>query len=99
MTENIPSVKEGGGVRVCGDAVSPHFWCGFSVFCILFCGIAVSLDHVVYGFWIILAQFCGFLLLLNEIAVLSEKTFRFFACILFGFAVFDPPLRPPLNRF
>jgi len=22
------SFKEG-GVRVCGDAVSPHFWCGF----------------------------------------------------------------------
>ena len=47
-----------GGVRICGDAVSLHFWCGFSFFfCILFCGIVVSIDHVVYGYWIILARF------------------------------------------
>ena len=72
-----------------------NFAAVFSFFCILFCGNAVSLDHAVYGFWITLAKFCGFFLLLNAIA---EKTFRVFACILFGFAVFDLPLRPPLFR-
>ena len=56
---------------------------------------AVSLDHAVYGYWIILARFCGFLVLLNAIAVFTEKTLRFFACIPFDFAIFDPHLRPP----
>ena len=66
----------------------------FRVFCILFCGIAVSLDHAVYGFWIILAQVCGFFLLLNAMAVLLEKSLQFFTCFLFSFAVFDTPLHP-----
>ena len=31
-----------GGVRVCGDAVLPYFWCGFAVIFILTRGVAVS---------------------------------------------------------
>ena len=37
----MSSMKEG-GVRVCGDAVSRYFWCGFTVIFILTRGIAVS---------------------------------------------------------
>ena len=92
-------VLKEGGVRVCGNAVSPHFWCGFSVFCILFCGIAVSLDPAVYGFWIILARFCGFLLLLHEIAVLSEKNVAVFCLYSVRFCGFRPSLTPASFRF
>ena len=39
-----------GGVRVCGDAVLLHFWCGFSEIFILSCGIAVLQNQAVCGF-------------------------------------------------
>ena len=66
-------------------------WCLIfgAVFCILFCGIAVSLDLEIYGFWIILAQF--FLLLLNSIVVLLEKNFSVFRLYFVRYCGFRPP--------
>ena len=47
---------------------------------------------MVFGlFWCDFADF----FLLNATAFFLAKTLRFFTFILFGFGVFDPPLRPP----